>query len=229
MIIDTNKALVLTNNHVVSGTGDIHVSLCNNTEYSARRIGADKDLDLAVLKNEGASNLTAIRLGDSRKLKVGDHVLAIGTPFGLGQSVTFGIVSALGRSNLGTDFIETDASINPGSSGGPLLNIDGEMVGINSGLFSPAGGNAGIGFAIPEDIAMTAARELIAHGRIARARLGVVAQDLTPGLSRLLGLDTLDSAVVNRHAVPASQMSSRGPPVDQAQGASLLHPAGYAR
>ena len=156
VIIDAAKGTVVTNHHVVDGADEITVALEDGRSFTATLIGSDPDVDIAVLKIEG-DNLTEIPVSDSEKLRVGDFVAAIGNPFGLGQTVTTGIVSALGRTGLGIEgyenFIQTDASINPGNSGGALVNLKGELIGINTAIIAPAGGNVGIGFAIPTNMA----------------------------------------------------------------------------
>ncbi len=191
VIIDAAKGYVLTNHHVIKKAGKITVILHNKRRYIAKVVGTDPATDVAVLKIN-APNLTEVRLGDSDKLRVGDFVVAIGNPFGLGQSVTSGIVSALGRSGLGIEgyenFIQTDASINPGNSGGPLVNLRGELVGLNTAILSKTGGNVGIGFAIPANMVRKLTRQLIRYGEVRRGLLGVYLQDLTPGLAR--GLKT---------------------------------------
>jgi S1-C subfamily serine protease len=164
-------------------------------------IGRDPDTDIAVLQIP-PSNLTAVPIGDSDRLQVGDFVLAIGNPFGLGQTVTSGIVSALGRSGLGIegyeDFIQTDASINPGNSGGPLVDLQGRVVGINTAILAPSGGNIGIGFAVPINMARRGMDQLISYGEIRRGRIGVAIQDLTPDLAQALGTRRTEGAVVAR-------------------------------
>src|SRR5690606_12032995 len=161
VIVDARKGYVLTNNHVVEGADDITVTLADSRAVKARVLGTDPDTDLAVLQIP-AERLVALPTADSDTLRVGDFVVAIGEPFGLGQTVTSGIVSALGRSGLRgsgyQNFIQTDASINPGNSGGPLVNLRGELVGINSMIYSPSGGNVGIGFAIPSNLALDVMR-----------------------------------------------------------------------
>jgi serine protease DegQ len=202
VIVDAAKGSVLTNNHVVAGADDIGVTLANGQTSKAKLLGADPDTDLAVLQIP-ADDLTALSVADSSALRVGDFVVAIGEPFGLGQTVTSGIVSALGRSGLRgsgyQNFIQTDASINPGNSGGPLVNLRGELVGINSMIYSPSGGNVGIGFAIPSNLAMDVMRQLVATGEVKRGALGVEAQDMTAQIAGMLGLkDGTRGAVVTR-------------------------------
>jgi Do/DeqQ family serine protease len=175
------------------------VTLNDGRRLPTQIMGVDPEVDVAVLRVD-AKGLTAVPLGDSDRLRVGDVVLAIGNPFGLGQTVTSGIVSALGRSNLGIEeyehFIQTDASINPGNSGGALVNVEGELVGINTAIVGPSGGNIGIGFAIPISMARQIMLQLIEHGEVRRGELGVVAQDLTYDLAQAFGLQPRTGAVV---------------------------------
>ncbi len=212
VIVDATRGLVLTNNHVIERADEVTVTLHDGRTLNAEVIGRDPDTDVAVVRIP-AENLTALALADSDRLRVGDFVVAIGNPFGLGQAVTSGIVSALGRSGLRglgyQNFIQTDASINPGNSGGALVNLRGELVGINTAIFSPSGGNIGIGFAIPSNLARNVMNQLIAFGEVKRGSLGVQAQDLDARLARALGLDEGRGAVVTQ-VVPDS-------PADQAR------------
>lgn len=201
VIVDAAKGYVLTNNHVVQGADDIEVTVASGQTFKAKVLGTDPDTDLAVLQIP-AKNLAALPVADSSKLRVGDFVVAIGEPFGLGQTVTSGIVSALGRTGVRgagyQNFIQTDASINPGNSGGPLVNLRGEMIGINSMIYSPSGGNVGIGFAIPSNLAMDVMRQLVASGHVKRGVLGVEVQDVTPRIAELFGIKDRRGAVVTR-------------------------------
>jgi serine protease Do len=190
-VIVSPEGYVLTNNHVVDGATDIKVTLGDKRELQAKIIGTDPRTDLAVLKMDG-SGFPAITLGDSSKVQVGDFALAIGDPFGVGQSVTMGIVSAKGRGNLGIedyeDFIQTDAPINPGNSGGALINDRGELIGINTAILSHgSGGNEGIGFAIPVNLAHNIMNQLLDHGKVTRGYLGIVVQRITPAMAKALG------------------------------------------
>ena len=191
--------LILTNNHVVENAKQITVVLADETEYQAELLGGDAKTDLAVVKIEPAAELPVARLGDSDALRVGDWVLAIGNPFGLSNTVTAGIVSATGRT-IGAgpydNFIQTDASINPGNSGGPLFNQYGQVVGINTAIFSRSGGNIGIGFATPINQAKDLMPELEEHGYVTRGWLGVSIQNLTRDLAASLGLDEAGGALV---------------------------------
>ena len=184
VIVDARNGYVITNAHVVKDAQEVLVTLKDNRRLPARLVGADAGTDIALLKVEGAS-LAEARWGDSDALEVGDFVLAIGNPFGLGQTVTSGIVSALGRSGLSMEgyehFIQTDAPINPGNSGGALINLKGELVGINSAIIGPAGGNVGIGFAVPAVMARAVMAQLIKFGEVRRGRLGISMQDVTGG------------------------------------------------
>jgi len=198
-VLVRTDGVVLTNNHVIQGADEINLVLADGRAMSATIVGTDADTDLAVLRISG-EQLPAARIGNSEKLRVGDVVLAIGNPFGVGQAVTMGIVSATGRSQLGLttyeNFIQTDAAINPGNSGGALVNAAGELVGINTAIFSRSGGNQGIGFAIPVSLAMAVADEILAHGRVIRGWIGVSGQDLTPALAESLGLASPSGVLV---------------------------------
>jgi len=199
VIVDAQQGYVLTNHHVIERADEITVTLRDGRRVSAQLIGDDPESDIAVVQIP-ADNLSALPLADSDQLLVGDFVVAIGNPFGLGQTVTSGIVSALGRSNLGIegyeDFIQTDASINPGNSGGALVNLRGELVGINTAILAPGGGNVGIGFAIPINMAEQVMQQLIQYGEVSRGRLGVTAQDLTHELAQAFGIDKTRGTVI---------------------------------
>ncbi|MGI0526740.1 DegQ family serine endoprotease [Rhizobium giardinii] len=201
VIVDADKGYILTNHHVVENAGEIAVTLKDRRRFTAKLEGSDKATDIALLKIE-ADKLTALSFGDSGALRVGDSVVAIGNPFGLGQTVTSGIVSALGRGGINVegyeDFIQTDASINPGNSGGALVTADGLLVGINTAIIAPAGGNVGIGFAVPIAMASRVMEQLIEHGEVRRGRIGISVQDLTPDLAEALGIEQSYGAVVGR-------------------------------
>lgn len=201
VIIDAEQGYILTNNHVIERADSIVVTLEDRRRFNARVIGADRESDIALLQIE-ADGLRAIPFADSDQLRVGDFVVAIGNPFGLGQTVTSGIVSALGRSGLGLDgfedFIQTDASINPGNSGGALVNLRGELIGINTAILARGGGNIGIGFAIPINMALRVQQHLAADGVVTRGRLGIGIQDLTPELAQAFSLGVTQGAVVTR-------------------------------
>ena len=199
VIVDAENGYLLTNQHVIDSAERITVTLTDRREFEAEVVGADPETDVALLKIE-AESLTALPLADSNELQIGDYVVAIGNPFGLGQTITAGIVSAVGRSGLSLesyeDFIQTDAAINIGNSGGALINLKGELVGINTAIFSGRGGNIGIGFAIPVNMARGIMDQLLAHGEIQRGRIGVQIQDLTPDLAEALGTSHQRGAVV---------------------------------
>ena len=201
VLVDADKGYILTNNHVIDRADEIRVTLRNGETHVAKLIGTDPESDIAVIQIE-ARDLQAVPLADSAKVRVGDFVVAIGNPFGLGQTVTSGIVSATGRSGLGIhgfeDFIQTDASINPGNSGGALVNLRGELVGINTAILSRSGGNIGIGFAIPINMASDIMQQLVAHGKVERGRLGAQAQDLTSELAQAFGIKYRRGAVVSQ-------------------------------
>ncbi len=199
VIIDPS-GIILTNNHVVAGGGTVLVRLQDGREFEATDVMTDPDTDLAVLRIEGAGELTAARIGNSDEMQIGDWVLAIGAPFGLRESVTAGIVSAKSR-GIGMmareEFLQTDAAINPGNSGGPLVNLKGELIGINTAISSTTGGYQGVGFAIPINLAQWVSQQLIDHGVVQRAFLGVGIQPVTMSLSNQLGLDTTSGVVVS--------------------------------
>jgi len=201
VIVDAENGYIITNNHVIDKADQIKVSLRNGETYEAKLIGTDPDSDVAVIQIK-AKNLTAIPLGDSEKLNVGDFAVAIGNPFGLGQTVTSGIISAMERSGLGIEgyenFLQTDASINPGNSGGALVNLHGQLIGINTAIFSKSGGNIGIGFAIPINMAHDIMQQLLEHGEVKRGRLGAQAQDLTAELAQAFDIPFRRGAVVSQ-------------------------------
>jgi Do/DeqQ family serine protease len=214
VIVDADHGYVLTNNHVVAVGEDqvIEVTLKDKRRLKAKLIGRDPETDIAVLKVD-ADHLTAVPFGDSDRLRVGDYVLAIGNPFGLGQTVTSGIVSALGRTGLGIegyeDFIQTDAPINPGNSGGALVDLHGDLIGVNTAILGPSGGNVGIGFAVPSNIAKEIMADLIKNGDVKRGQIGLRLQDLTPDIASSLGIDRTDGVLVAQVA-PNSSAAAAG-------------------
>ncbi|MCC6915069.1 MAG: Do family serine endopeptidase [Rhodospirillaceae bacterium] len=201
VIVDAKEGYVITNFHVVDNADDIAVTLKDRRTITAKVIGKDQATDLALLKID-APDLTALPLGDMANMRVGDYVLAVGNPFALGQTVTAGIVSALGRSGFidqgFEDFIQTDAAINPGNSGGALVNLKGELIGIPTVILSRSGGNVGIGFAVPASIVTNVMSQLIQSGEVSRGRIGVAIQDVTPDLAQNLGLSINRGALVSR-------------------------------
>ncbi len=214
VIVDSDEGLVVTNHHVVSGAEEVVVTLQDRREFEATLVGSDPGTDVALLRIE-ADDLVALPPGDSDSLEVGDFVVAIGNPFGLGQTVTLGIVSALGRSGLGIeayeDFIQTDASINRGNSGGALVDLDGQLVGINTAINSPSGGSVGIGFAVPTRMVKAVVEQLLEFGEVRRGVLGVVISNVSPDVAEGLGLDAATGAVVSQvmEGSPAEQADIR--------------------
>ncbi|MGY6215954.1 Do family serine endopeptidase [Methylolobus aquaticus] len=212
VVIDAARGYILTNHHVVANADQVTVTLMDERQFEAKLVGSDADTDIAVIKIT-PDRLVSVPLGNSDTLRVGDFVVAIGNPFGLGQTVTSGIVSALGRSGLGIEgyenFIQTDASVNPGNSGGALVDLDGRLVGINTAIVGPSGGNVGISFAIPSNMARDIMEQLIGSGKVRRGQLGVSVQDLTPELARSFGLKRTAGAVVAQIA-PDSPAASAG-------------------
>jgi serine protease Do len=198
-VIVSDDGYILTNNHVVEHADEVMVTLSDNRSFRAKIIGTDPKTDMAVIKIN-SRGLPAVRWGNSDKLQVGEFVLAIGSPYGLNNTVTMGIISAVGRANVGIadyeDFIQTDAAINPGNSGGPLVNIRGEMIGINTAIFSRSGGYQGIGFAVPSNMAHLVMKQLEKTGRVTRGWLGVTIQELTAELSAKFGADSTNGALV---------------------------------
>ncbi|MGD8926076.1 MAG: DegQ family serine endoprotease [Thioalkalispiraceae bacterium] len=213
VIVDADKGYILTNNHVIDKADEIAVTLSDGRSLKAKLIGTDPETDVAVIQIK-ADKLTALKIANSDKLQVGDFAVAVGNPYGLGQTVTSGIVSALGRSGLGIegyeDFIQTDASINPGNSGGALVNLRGELIGINTAIFSQSGGNIGIGFAIPINMAHGVMMQLIQHGEIKRGRLGAQVQDLTPDLAQAFNLKDSKGGAVVTQVLPDSSAEHAG-------------------
>ena len=212
VIVDADKGYILTNHHVIAQADTITVTLRDARRLEAKVIGTDPESDVAVIQIE-ADKLTALPLADSDTTRVGDFVVAIGNPFGLGQTVTSGIVSALGRSGLGIegyeDFIQTDASINPGNSGGALVNLHGELVGINTAIIAPGGGNVGIGFAIPVNMASSLMQQLVEFGEVRRGLLGVTVQDFTPELAEAFDVPITQGALINE-VMPDSAAAEAG-------------------
>ena len=213
VIIDAEKAYVVTNNHVINNAEKIRVQLNDGKEYEAKLIGRDELSDIALLQLKDAKNLKAIKMADSDSLKVGDFAVAIGNPFGLGQTVTSGIISALGRSGLSVqgieNFIQTDASINRGNSGGALINLKGELIGINTAILAPSGGNIGIGFAIPSTMVQSLTEQLVKFGEVKRGMLGVIGSELTADVAKALKVDTQRGAFVSE-IVPKSAAELAG-------------------
>jgi serine protease Do len=199
-VIMTSDGYILTNHHVVDSATKVHVVLSDKREFDAKVVGTDSDADIAVIKVD-ATGLPAVTIGDSSRVEVGDVALAIGNPFALGQTVTMGIVSALGRTGLGIEayenFIQTDAAVNPGNSGGALVNTRGELIGINTAILSESGGNQGIGFAIPSNMARSLMNQIKDHGKVTRGYIGIVPQDLTPQLASSFGIKDTRGALVS--------------------------------
>lgn len=213
VIIDAGKGYVITNHHVVAHAEQISIALTDGRHFDAKLIGSDPDTDIAILQIK-ATDLVALPLADSEQLQVGDFVVAIGNPFGLGQTVTSGIVSALGRTNLNIEryenFIQTDASINPGNSGGALVDLHGNLVGINAAIIGPSGGNVGIGFAIPTNMVKALLNQLIQYGTVKRGVLGVIIQDLTPELTNAFKAEGIQRGAVVSEVKSGSTAAKAG-------------------
>jgi len=231
VIVDAARGFILTNNHVIKDAEQVIITLKDRRQFPAKLVGTDPGTDIAVLQIS-APNLTALRFGDSDALQVGDYVLAIGNPFGIGQTVTSGIVSALGRSGLSVegyeDFIQTDASINPGNSGGALVNMRGELIGINTAIIGPAGGNVGIGFAVPTAMARAVMGQIVRYGEVRRGRLGIEMVDVPLEAQRKLKLPSLDGALIANvePGSPAEKAGFRkGDVVTALNGRSVRGPA----
>ena len=213
VIIDAAKGYILTNNHVISQADKISVQLNDGREFDAKLIGGDDQSDIALLQVQNPSNLTQIAIADSDKLRVGDFAVAVGNPFGLGQTATSGIISALGRSGLNLEglenFIQTDASINRGNSGGALLNLNGELIGINTAILAPGGGSIGIGFAIPSNMAKTLAQQLIQFGEVKRGLLGIKGMEMSADIAKAFNINVQRGAFVSE-VLPNSGSAKAG-------------------
>jgi serine protease Do len=204
---------ILTNNHVVNGATEIKVSLPDKRELDAKVIGTDPKTDVAVLKIN-AKDLPTLTLGDSSKMRVGDFAIAVGNPFGVGETVTMGIISATGRGGLGIedyeDFIQTDAAVNPGNSGGALVNVHGELIGINTAILSGGGGSEGVGFAVPANMARDVMNQIVKSGKVTRGWLGVTVQPLTPSMAKAFGLNTDVRGALIADVAPDSPAAGSG-------------------
>lgn len=213
VVIDAAKGYVLTNNHVISHADKISVQMNDGREFDAKLIGGDDQSDIALLQLQNPTGLTQIAIADSDKLHVGDFAVAVGNPFGLGQTATSGIVSALGRSGLNLEglenFIQTDASINRGNSGGALLNLNGELIGINTAILAPGGGSVGIGFAIPSNMARTLAQQLIEFGEVKRGLLGIKGTEMSADIAKAFNLNVQRGAFVSE-VIPNSGSAKAG-------------------
>ncbi|AWS50573.1 MULTISPECIES: Do family serine endopeptidase [Providencia] len=216
VIIDAQQGYILTNNHVIDGADKIQIQLNDGREIAVNLIGKDPQTDIALLKISNAKdikNLTAVSIADSDKLRVGDFAVAVGNPFGLGQTATSGIISALGRSGLNLEglenFIQTDASINRGNSGGALVNLNGELIGINTAILAPGGGNIGIGFAIPSNMAKNLSEQLIKHGEVKRGILGIKGTEMNSDIAKAFNIDAQRGAFVSE-VLPKSSAAKAG-------------------
>lgn len=213
VIIDATKGYVVTNNHVVDNASKITVQLSDGRRFEAKVIGKDPRSDIALIQLKDAKNLSAIKMADSEQLRVGDYTVAIGNPYGLGETVTSGIVSALGRSGLNIEnyenFIQTDAAINRGNSGGALVNLNGELVGINTAILAPDGGNIGIGFAIPSNMVKNLTSQMVEYGQVKRGELGIMGTELNSELAQAMKVDAQRGAFVSQ-VVPKSSAAKAG-------------------
>lgn len=233
-IIDSS-GLMITNNHVVDGASRVKVKLSDGRELAGRVLGRDPKTDLAVVRIEGSGKFSPVQWGDSDRIRVGENVFAVGSPFGLGNSVTAGIVSARGR-EIGAgpydDFLQVDAAINSGNSGGPLFDAGGRVVGVNTAIFSPSGGNVGIGFAIPARLARQVAREIAERGHVSRGRIGVALREMTPEIAAGLGLDQPRGALivdVDPNGPAAASGLAPGDVVREAGGKAIADSRAFAR
>ncbi|KFK93437.1 MULTISPECIES: serine endoprotease DegP [unclassified Serratia (in: enterobacteria)] len=213
VIIDAAKGYVVTNNHVVDNASKIQVQLSDGRRFEAKMIGKDPRSDIALIQLKEAKNLTAIKMADSEQLRVGDYTVAIGNPYGLGETVTSGIVSALGRSGLNIEnyenFIQTDAAINRGNSGGALVNLNGELIGINTAILAPDGGNIGIGFAIPSNMVKNLTAQMVEFGQVKRGELGIMGTELNSELAQAMKVDAQRGAFISQ-VMPKSSAEKAG-------------------
>ncbi|WP_320720899.1 serine endoprotease DegP [Enterobacter sp. 296B2] len=213
VIIDAAKGYVVTNNHVVDNANSIKVQLSDGRKFDAKVVGKDPRSDIALIQIQDPKNLTAIKIADSDALRVGDYTVAIGNPFGLGETVTSGIVSALGRSGLNAEnyenFIQTDAAINRGNSGGALVNLNGELIGINTAILAPDGGNIGIGFAIPSNMVKNLTAQMVQYGQVKRGELGIMGTELNSELAKAMKVDAQRGAFVSQ-VMPNSSAAKAG-------------------
>ena len=213
VVVNADDGIVMTNYHVIKGADEVQISLADGRMFEAKLLGEDTDLDIAILKIE-ADDLVEVKMANSDDLEVGDFVVAIGNPFGLGQTVTTGVISALERTGLGIEgyenFIQTDASINPGNSGGALVNLAGDLIGINTAIIAPSGGNVGIGFAIPANMAKASMAQIIEHGEVKRGQIGVGIQDITPDLRKAFDVENGQAGVLVTNVMEGSPAEDAG-------------------